>query len=138
MRSEPSGLGAWRRCWGSARSSPRCILIAARSLAWVLGACSSLATLVLQDNGIGDDGVTSLAQVLGQCSSLATLDLRWNDTGDQGATSLAEVLGKCSSLVTLNLRQCNAIGAQGIEMIRTCIRDTVELLVWVHTSLVPQ
>ena len=93
----------------------------------MLGQCSSLATLNLADNGIGDEGATSLAGVLGQCSSLASLNLESNDIGDGGATSLAGALGQCSSLARLNLGGNYHIGDQGITMIRTCIRDTVEL-----------
>ena len=68
-----------------------------------------------------------LAGVLGQCSALATLDLGGNYIGDEGATSLAGVLGECSSLAWLDLG-FNRIGDEGLAMIRTCIRETVELI----------
>ena len=49
-----------------------------------------------------------------------------NGIGDEGARRLAEGLGECSSLAWLDLK-FNRIGDEGITMIRTCIRDTVEL-----------
>ena len=83
----------------------------------VLGQCSSLATLNLACNDIGDAGAGSLAGVLGQCSSLAKLNPSYNYKGNDGATSLAGVLGQCSSLATLGL-EGNGMGVQGIAMIR--------------------
>jgi len=66
--------------------------------------------------------------VLGQCSSLATLDLGYNYIGDEGAGRLAGVLGQCSSLATLDL-EGNDIGDEGIAMIRMSIPDRVQLSV---------
>ena len=84
-----AGLGAWRRCWRSARRSPRWILGTARSLAEVLGQCSSLATLDLGANDIGAEGAGSLAGVLGQCLSLTKLDLG-QVCGDDGRGLVVE------------------------------------------------
>ena len=52
---------------------------------------------------MGAEGVRMLAGVLGQCSSLAMLNLENNNIGDEGAGRLAGVLGQCSSLATLDL-----------------------------------
>ena len=97
-----------------------------RMLSGVLGQCSALATLDLGYNYIGDEGAGRLAGVLGQCSALATLNLGGNFIGDEGAGRLAGVLGECSSLTELDLRN-NVIGEAGTALIRTCVRDTVEL-----------
>ena len=84
----------------------------ARSLASVLGQCSSLAMLDLGGNNIRAEGARGLALVLGKSSLLATLDLCSNGIGDEGARGLAAVLQQCSSLATLNLA-FNGIGCEG-------------------------
>ena len=91
----------------------------ARSLAAVLGQCSSLATLNLRGNMIKAQGARSLASVLGQCSSLATLDLGGNDIRAEGARSLAGALQQCSSLAMLDLGGNNirAEGARGLALV---------------------
>ena len=66
----------------------------ARSLARVLGQCSSLALLNLAFNRIRGEGARSLAEALGQCSSLVGLNLEDNVIGLEGAKSLAQVLGR--------------------------------------------
>ena len=77
---------------------------------------------------MGADGAGRLAGVLGQCSSLATLDLPANGIGDEGAGRLAGVLGQCSSLAVLNLKY-NGIGADGITMLQSRIKGSTRLLV---------
>ena len=89
----------------------------------MLGQCSSLATLNLAGNDIGDERDRSLAEVLRQCSSLATLNLAGNDIEAEGARSLAEVLGQCPSLAELNV-QHNFIDDRFIAMIETSIGDS--------------
>ena len=91
----------------------------ARSLAAVLGQCSSLARLDLRGNMIKAQGARSLASVLGQCSSLATLDLGGNDIRAEGARSLAGALQQCSSLAMLDLGGNNirAEGARGLALV---------------------
>ena len=69
--------------------------------------------------------------MLGQCSSLTVLDLGVyifgsNDIGADGAGRLAGVLGQCSLLAELNLAG-NGIGADGIRLLRTSIRDATQL-----------
>ena len=84
----------------------------ARSLAGVLGQCSSLTKLRLGGNSIGHEGAWSLADLLRKCSSLAKLDLEGNNFRAEGARSLAEILGQCSLLAELNL-EGNLIGHEG-------------------------
>ena len=54
--------------------------------------------------------------MLEQCSSVATLDLEYNDIGEEGAVILAGVLGQCSSLATLDLGD-NGIGPEGARIL---------------------
>ena len=94
-----------------------------RLLAWC-----SVVRLDVSGRGMGVKCVRILARVLGECSSLATLDLADNGIGAAGAGRLAEVLGECSSLARLDFHN-NVIGEEGTALIRTCVRDTVELQV---------
>ncbi|XP_068756016.1 NLR family CARD domain-containing protein 3-like, partial [Montipora capricornis] len=73
---------------------------------------TSLTTLDLSYNSIGDEGATSLSQALAVNTSLTTLDLSRNSIGDEGATSLSQALAVNTSLTTLDL-SCNSIGAEG-------------------------
>lgn len=67
--------------------------------------------------GIGDEGFRSLAVVLGQCTSLSELDLRANCIGEESVESLAGVMGQLTSLVTLRLSE-NHISTAGIARLR--------------------
>ena len=89
-------------------------------LAGVLGQCSSLATLNLENNVIGAAGAGSLAGMLGKCPSLATLNLGGNNIGPEGTQSLAPVLGQCSCLAELDLAN-NGIGAEGAEVLASVL-----------------
>ncbi|XP_068699918.1 protein NLRC3-like isoform X2 [Montipora foliosa] len=73
---------------------------------------TSLTTLRLDDNSIGDEGATSLSQVLAVNTSLTTLKLSGNSIGDAGATSLSQALAVNTSLTTLKLFG-NSIGEAG-------------------------
>jgi Ran GTPase-activating protein (RanGAP) involved in mRNA processing and transport len=74
---------------------------------------SSLQTLDLWNNKIGDEGVKALAEHLP--SSLQTLHLSWNNICTEGAMALAGHLP--SSLQTLNLN-INNIDAEGKEVLK--------------------
>jgi Leucine-rich repeat (LRR) protein len=75
---------------------------------------SSLTSLHLAYNSIGDVGAQSIADVLAQ-SSLTSLDLRNNSIGDLGAQAIVGALAQ-SSLTSLDLR-CNSIGDVGAQAI---------------------
>jgi Leucine Rich repeat len=71
-----------------------------------LACCSSLCSLNLSKNSIGDDGVKALALAIGDNSlcCLRRLDLRFNDSiGDDGCLALAEALIANESVETLLL-----------------------------------
>src|SRR3989338_7250322 len=74
---------------------------------------TTLTTLFLRNNQVGDEEAGWLAEALATNSTLTTLDLRMNQVGDEGTRRLAEALTINSSLTTLNLRG-NQVGDEGI------------------------
>ena len=60
----------------------------AQALAKALEYNSSLTSLVLGTNSIGDPGAQALAKALDHNSSLKWLDLSWNSIGDEGKEAL--------------------------------------------------
>ncbi|CAO3568867.1 unnamed protein product [Mortierella alpina] len=91
-------------------------------LADMLKTNSTLATLNLDSNTVGDDGAKVLAEALKTNSTLTTLNLPYNSIGDDGAKALAEALETNKTLTILNL-ESNAIAYDGInalaEMLKT-------------------
>ncbi|CAO3568643.1 unnamed protein product [Mortierella alpina] len=71
---------------------------------------STVATLNLLGNSIGDDGAKALAEALKTNKTVATLDLRSNLIGDDGAKALAGALKTNSTVTTLALGY-NPLGA---------------------------
>jgi len=59
---------------------------------------TSLQTLTLSHNRIGDDGVVALTRGLKNLTSLKELDLNFNEIGDMGAARLAEETKHLNSL----------------------------------------
>ena len=66
----------------------------ANSLAQALRVNTSLSSLDLRSNSIGDEGANSLAEALIVNTSLSSLDLGYNSIGDEGANSLAQASPK--------------------------------------------
>jgi len=64
---------------------------------------TSLTTLDLHDNEIGDIGLKSISNVLPQNSSLIELNLYDNSIGDEGATIMSQALKQNTSLTKLPL-----------------------------------
>ena len=81
----------------------------------------------LGSNGLGDEGARSLAGVIGQCSSLAMLDLSHCEIGDEGARSLADGARQCSKLTVLDLSYNDDVAAEVIASIRTTMREKTVL-----------
>ena len=75
---------------------------------------SSLITLDLGDNIIGDAGVSSLSQALKENSCLNTLNLNGNRIGEAGASSLFQALTANCFLNTLTLSR-NLLGGAGVS-----------------------
>ncbi|XP_068753926.1 protein NLRC3-like [Montipora capricornis] len=84
----------------------------AASLSQALAVNTSLTTLYLSDIWIADEGAASLSQALAVNTSLTTLDLSYNSIGDEGAASLSQALAVNTSLTTLDLSD-NSIGNAG-------------------------
>lgn len=72
---------------------------------------ASLATLHLEMCGVGAAGAAMLAAGLATSTSLRTLSLSENTIGDAGATAIGESLTRADALETLMLSQCG-IGAE--------------------------
>jgi internalin A len=78
---------------------------------WVQGgALTSLTSLNLSSNSIGEEGAKAIAQSL---TSLTSLDLSNNSIGDEGAKAIAQSL---TSLTSLDLSN-NSIGEEGAKAI---------------------
>ena len=94
-----------------------------------LGEClnytTSLTTLDVVNNGIGDDGAVALAECLKCNTSLTTLNLDGNEIGD-GAAALGECLKCNTSLTTLNLDR-NRIGDAGAAALAECLKCNTSL-----------
>jgi Ran GTPase-activating protein (RanGAP) involved in mRNA processing and transport len=74
------------------------------SVATGLRGNTTLKSLRVDANNIGDMGIEQLAVVLAQPSAvLATLSLASNHIGDDGASTFAAMLAKNSSLLRCNL-----------------------------------
>ena len=98
----------------------------AAALAECLKHNTSLTTLYLHGNGIGDDGVAALAECLKYNKSLTTLDFCGNVIGDAGAVALGECLKDNTSLTTLYLYG-NGIGDDGAVALAKCLRENTSL-----------
>ena len=68
--------------------------------------CTTLKTLDLSDNNIGDEGAKILAKGLGICRRLDTLLLNNNCINDEGTSCLLQSLKENSNLRTLELNNC--------------------------------
>ncbi|KAG0378852.1 hypothetical protein BGX24_002642, partial [Mortierella sp. AD032] len=84
----------------------------AMALAEALKTNSALTTLELIGNSIGGNGAVALAEALKTNSTLTTLELIGNSIEENGAVALAEALKTNSTLTTLNLGS-NSIGDNG-------------------------
>ena len=93
----------------------------ASSLSKALKANSSLTNLNLSLNSIGDDGASSLSKALKANSSLTSLNLSSTSIGDAGASSLSKALKANSSLANLNL-SINSIGDAGASSLSKALK----------------
>ena len=98
----------------------------ANSLAHALRVNTSLSSLDLHGNTIGDEGANSLAQALRVNTSLSSLDLDSNFIRNEGANSLAQALRVNTSLSSLDLSQ-NYIGNEGANSLAQALRVNTSL-----------
>ncbi|CAO3568632.1 unnamed protein product, partial [Mortierella alpina] len=90
-------------------------------LSEVLKTNSTLTTLKLESNKIGDDGAQALAEALKTNKTVATLNLRSNSIGDDGAKAPAETLKTNKTLTSLDL-QSNQIGSDGVKALAEALK----------------
>ena len=81
----------------------------ANLLPQILRVNTSLSYLDLSDNSIGVEGVNSLAQALGVNTFLSSLDLDSNSIGDEGANSFPQTFRVNTSLSSLDLGSSSSI-----------------------------
>ncbi|XP_015777590.1 PREDICTED: protein NLRC3-like [Acropora digitifera] len=98
----------------------------ANSLAEALTVNTSLSSLNLAWNSIGNEGANSLAEALTVNTSLSSLNLAWNSIGNEGANSLAEALTVNTSLSSLNLAW-NSIGNEGANSLAEALTVNTSL-----------
>ena len=96
------------------------------SLAHALRVNTSLSSLGLSGNSIGCEGANSLAQALRVNTSLFSLDLFLNSIGYEGANSLAHALRVNTSLSSLDLHK-NTIGNEGANSLAQALRVNTSL-----------
>ena len=97
-----------------------------RALAAALEENSTLTSLDLSWNEIGDKGATSMAAALEKNSTLTSLDLSENEIGHIGAASLAAALQKNSTLTSMSLRG-NDIGDEGVASLAAALEKNYAL-----------
>ena len=98
----------------------------ASSLSEALRVNTSLTSLDLSENSIGDEGASSLSEALRVNTSLTSLDLSENSIGDEGASSLSEALRVNTSLTSLDLSD-NSIGDEGASSLSEALRVNTSL-----------
>ncbi|KAF9577007.1 hypothetical protein BGW38_008081, partial [Lunasporangiospora selenospora] len=97
---------------------------------------STLTTLDLFSNGIGDDGAKALAEALKINSALTNLYLNHNSIGVNGAKALAESLKVNSTLTTLDSYN-NIIGDDGAKALAEALKinSTLTTLCMGHNNI---
>ena len=108
----------------------------ANLLAQALRVNTSLSDLNLSSNSIGYKVANSLAQALRVNTSLSSLYLRFNSIGNEGANSLAQALRVNTSLSSLDLCQ-TSIRNEGANSLAQALRVNTSLssLVLCHNSI---
>lgn len=93
----------------------------------VFGGFAPLSTVILSDNRIRHQGISSLCRYLAnsQCK-LRNLDLAWNDIGSGGASNLAEALQLNKSLAKLDLT-ANSVQDHGGQRLASALYTNMTL-----------
>jgi hypothetical protein len=98
----------------------------AEKLAKALEKNTTITKLSLRSNNIGKAGAEVLAQALKENKTLTELDLGWNNIGDEGAEKLAEALKNNETLTTLDLSD-NNIGEVGAKALAEALKENKTL-----------
>ncbi|KAL0242597.1 hypothetical protein GEMRC1_005160 [Eukaryota sp. GEM-RC1] len=92
-----------------------------RALAEVLKVNASVTSVNLHYNFIKVEGARALAEVLKLNSSVTSVNLRTNSVGDVGARALADALNVNTSVTSVNLR-ANSIGDEGARALAEALK----------------
>ena len=87
---------------------------------------TTLKSLDLGDNQIGDEGGVAIAKALSVNTTLTDLNLMWNQIGDEGGIAIGEALKVNTTLTTLSL-QTNALGREGKDALRRAAMPMAKL-----------
>ena len=98
----------------------------ANSLAQALRVNNSLSSLVVSKNSVGDEGANSIAQSLRDNTSLSSLVLQSNFIGNEGADSLAQALRVNATISSLDLSR-NSVGAKGANSLAQSLKENSSL-----------
>ena len=90
-------------------------------LAEALKTNTSITTLNLHGNQIGDEGIFKLTEALKPNTTITTLHLSGNQIGDEGASKLAEALKTNTTITTLWLSS-NRIGDKGASNLAEALK----------------
>ena len=95
-------------------------------LAAALEKNSTLTSIDLRCNQVGDKGLASLAAALKKNSTLTRLDLIYNEIGPEGAVGLAAALEKNTTVTSLDLSE-NRIGDEGAASMAAALEKNYAL-----------
>ncbi|KAL0228977.1 hypothetical protein GEMRC1_013597 [Eukaryota sp. GEM-RC1] len=103
--------------------------VGAIALAEALKVNTSVTSLNLGGNFIGDRGVRALAEMLKVNRKVTNIDLKNNSTGDEGAKALAEALKVNDTITNIHLTN-NLIGKEGVSALAEALKvnSTVNLV----------
>ena len=102
--------------------------VVASAVAEAIKQSNSRTTVNLSDNWIGGYGASAIAEAIKQSKSLSVIDLSHNLIGAYGASSIAEAIKQSTSLTTVNLRY-NKIGSIGASAITDAIKQSKPMTV---------
>ena len=102
------------------------VLESLSTLCLALRVNTSLTSLHLRENFIGDKEASSLSEALRVNTSVTYLNLGWNSIGVEGASSHSEALRVNTSLTSLDLG-LNSIGVEGASSLSEALRVNTSL-----------
>ncbi|KAL0242759.1 hypothetical protein GEMRC1_005322 [Eukaryota sp. GEM-RC1] len=91
------------------------------SLIEALKTNTTITSINLSFNSIGDEGARALAEALKVNHSVPSVDLMNNSIGDEGARALAEALKVNDSVTSIDL-EYNSIGAEGARALASALK----------------
>jgi len=108
-------------------------LLQSKQLSRELKENTSLTSITLISNKIGDDGVKELAEALKKNTSLTSIFIVGNNITDDGVKSLAEALKKNTSIQSISLF-ANNITNDGVKALAEALKENTSII---HMPLEP-